>query len=350
MVNIDVAFGIYYALAAISIPLNFIVIGYLCYYWHGKEPKLFSTLLFHLHASIAFEEITALPFIFKYNRDLCLAIEGFRFYFDLKNVLTIMILVYSYSQYIQNGTGITLNVKQIRLMQVFLNLFPCIAFLPFTDNVYTFPERPWCSLPSSNSIIWEIFIQYLWVWIMLIAMSIMNAKILVKLNLNFDSLLLHNYLTNVGNYSLVTFISWVPRTIIRFLYYNSNRRTGLYFYAYYPVYLAGIMYVILFFRNIKNVISFESQVNPSNDSGVFDESIWDGMIVSRDSRAGPSFPDKSFGATSSFFRFDSRASTDTKTLGRTSWTQRSSGIATTPNPLFGVNNNRNDSIDDKNIL
>jgi hypothetical protein len=261
------AFVIYYIIAIISILANVITIIYLFVISRGKPWRIFSLLLFYLHFSLTCEELTAIPFIYKGNETLCLIVESLKFYFGLKNLLAVMMLIRVYSMYVLNSTDFYFPVKNLRIIQIVLSVLPAIAFLPFSDGSYSYPSEPWCSLPASGNLLWEIFIQYLWVWILLCITIYSNLRIIQKLYSSFDSLLMHNYLHNVVNYSIVAFLSWIPRTIIRFSH-SSSTSDYTAFYAYFPMYISGILYVALFFRNITAVKKYEEMTTVGSGSDV----------------------------------------------------------------------------------
>jgi hypothetical protein len=310
--GVYVAFVFYYIIAAISILGNLLVLLYLFYEKGRKEWKLFTIILIYLHISILFEEITALPFIFKYSYGVCLAVEAFKFYFGLKNVFCILMLVRTYSKFIQNSTDFIFRKAHLKSVQMFLTMVPMVAFLPFADRTYTFPNHPWCSLPSSRSIIWEVCIQYLWVWLMLFYTLVENAKIIRQLYRSYDSLLMHNYLSKVGTYSVVSFISWIPRTIIRFANYNSENNVTNSFYSYFPLYVSGILYVILFVNNFHAIESFEEQLGGADSKDMrVDASIWEGMA------------------------FRNSDMTNSQNKSRESWFSQGT-VNPSLNPLFGV--------------
>src|SRR5258708_6839272 len=138
-------FVIYYVVAIISISANLIVLIYLWRLSSGKPLKIFSVVLAYLHFSITFEELTAIPFIYKSHETFCLMIEAFKFYFGLKNILAIMILMRAYSEFVLNSTEFNVPAKHMKFLHIFLTFFPAIAFLPFTTGSYSEPSRPWCS-------------------------------------------------------------------------------------------------------------------------------------------------------------------------------------------------------------
>jgi hypothetical protein len=278
----EVAYIFYYIIAAISISMNLAVLVYLFSKNYRKDWKLFTIILIYLHVSITAEEITAIPFIWKYNNGLCLAIEAFKFYFGLKNVFCILMLVRTYSRFIRNATDIYFTKSKLRMIQFFLTVFPMIAFLPFADGTYTFPSHPWCSLPSTRSIAWEIAIQYFWVWFLLVYMLVENGRIIYQLWTQFDSLLLNNYMAKVGAYSLVSFVCWIPRTLVRFSHSQTEGDEYLSFISYFPMYISGIFFAILFAKNIKQIEAFQDNL-PQKSADLVDLSSWE-KIFDRNSR------------------------------------------------------------------
>lgn len=283
--NLIISSTIYYFFLILGILSNLLVLIYLIRHSLRKGSQLFTTLLFYLHFSLVAEEITTIPYLFKFSEGLCLAVEGLKFYFGLKNVLSILFLVSSYSTYIQKSSNFFIPQKVLIRVQLFLTIFPTITFLPYTNGVYTYPDDPWCSLPTNHNLVWVIFVQYLWVWLMLIFTLITNIRMITTLYYNYDPLLLNHYFSTVVTYSIVAWVSWIPRTVIRFTYYNEDTTNGLLFYSYFPVYIAGILFAALFFRNIPQVLKFE-ELMKHNQIDLSNNSIDWNIIVERNSQIG----------------------------------------------------------------
>jgi hypothetical protein len=256
--GLEAGFIIYYIFATLSISLNSFVVLYLIYTRRNRDWKFYSVILLNLHISTIAENFTAIPFIWKSSSALCLSTEAFKFYFGLQNVLSILVLIRGFSVSVVNPSMNHFTTQKLLTAQAFLIFFPTIVFLPFSDSTYQYPSGPWCSLPSSASIVWEVFIQYLWVWIMLLMAVLDNLRIIRKLYKHYDQTLLADYIPKVAGYTVVTFISWIPRTMVRLSHSTtSHEGTVLAFFSYFPMYVAGILFVFLFFKNIESINTYE---------------------------------------------------------------------------------------------
>jgi hypothetical protein len=254
------AFVFYYIISVISILLNLIIVFYLIKTGWKKENRIFTELLVILHHSIAAENFTALPFIFKFNEGLCLAIESLKFYFGLKNILVIFVLIRTYSMSLNNQLE-RLSPHFQYWRHVFLLVFPMIVFLPYISHTYEIPSHPWCSLPYDHGVLAAVLVQYSWVWALIAYTIAVNCKILYRLFRNYNPVLFNTYVEMVLSYSIISSVSWVPRTIIRFANGEKGGSVEQSFAAYFPMMISGILFALLFYRNFEGINSFEEQLS-----------------------------------------------------------------------------------------
>jgi hypothetical protein len=59
-------------------------------------------------------------------------------------------------------------------------------------------------------------------------------------------------------YAIISIVAWIPRTAARFANYEHNDVDDMDFlYAYIPVYIAGILYTLVFVREKKSLLLFD---------------------------------------------------------------------------------------------
>eukprot|EP01040_Poterioochromonas_malhamensis_P001489 gene1489-1577_t len=212
-----------------------------------------STLLvLFLHLSLVSEEITALPFLFKYNSTLCQIIESFFEYFGLMNIVVIGLIVYAHRWSILDPT-IRIPRNYVNGGIFFVLVFPMITFLPFIDKIYVTPDSPWCSLPYSSGLNWVLGVYLIWVWMVLI-MSLLSSFDLAHRLMTTSGKLFRSYLTTIGMYTVVSLLCWIPRTIVRF---SGNDTNTARFAAYIPIYVSGMLYSLIFRYSRKNMEMYE---------------------------------------------------------------------------------------------
>jgi hypothetical protein len=78
-------------------------------------------------------------------------------------------------------------------------------------------------------------------------------QLLIK---DWNPMLFLRYGENSGTYSAIMCLSWIPRSVL-FFTTSSSENIAERFITYFPVYIAGILNVILFFMNQKELVNFE---------------------------------------------------------------------------------------------
>ena len=143
----------------------------------------------------------------------------------------------------------------------FMFVLPLIAFLPFTDNGFSYPDVPWCSLPESSSKVWAFFVQYLWVWLVLIISASTNIYVvsrILRVMKDFDLFL--KFATNGGAFSFISAISWIPRSYSLF---SNKDTTSESFARYFPAVFAAILYCVLYVINQGGIDRYQSEASKS---------------------------------------------------------------------------------------
>jgi hypothetical protein len=263
------SFVAYYVMSGISIACNLLILAVILIKYRGFNTP-FLVLLALLHFSNIMEDITLIPFIFKGSRGFCVAVEAFKFYFGVMNIFVILFLVQAHRLAIfHHVQSFSPKIKHFACFMIFI--FPLIAFLPFSTNAYQYPDYPWCSLPTGSSIAWAVFVQYIWVWLVILLCIITNLYIMQRVlfrNRNYP--LFRRYAMNSGAYAFVSAISWIPRS---FEFYESSESTDKRFFEYFPMLIAGVLYAVLFFINQEGISKFEaSQSNSIQETMTWDAS------------------------------------------------------------------------------
>jgi hypothetical protein len=123
------------------------------------------------------------------------------------------------------------------------------------------PSHPWCSLPYNHGVLAAILIQYGWVWALISYTIAVNCKILYRLFQNYNPVLFNTYVEMVLSYSIISSLSWIPRTVIRFANKQNGGSVDQSFAAYFPMMISGILFALLFYRNFEGINSFEEQLS-----------------------------------------------------------------------------------------
>jgi hypothetical protein len=272
--SLELSFVFYYLFVVLAICLNFLVLGIIAYKTRlAGISTPFIQLVTALHISNILEEFALIPFLFKGNTNFCLFMESFKFYSGLMNIFTVFFIVQSFRLALfQNVKGFSLTLRYIAFFLIFL--FPLICFLPFSTNSYSYPSDPWCTLSSSTSsasTAWSFLVQFFWVYVIIVLCVMTNLLSLYQLLIkDWNPMLFLRYGKNSGTYSTIMCLSWIPRSIL-FFTTSSSENIAERFIAYFPVYIAGILNVILFFMNQKELVNFEDAHSSTvGDSIVFD--------------------------------------------------------------------------------
>jgi len=267
----------YYVIAIVSFSCSVFV--WTTLYIHGALNTIATRLLLLLHASLMWEEVTSLPYVFNYNATICSMNMMFHMYFGLVNIKSIVMLVISYRYHFFEDTyGVNRIINKYYLHIAFIG--PMIAVIPYADNSYSRTIGPWCTLASSTyttGIIVKIF--YLWIWLMLVIASICLVITVVQAyRIDRDYCL--RFMSRTGMYAIISILCWIPRTATRLdpsKHDIANSTTRLWYYAYLPIYIAGICYTLVFLTEKKALIMFDRDIGPSSSNS---EDLRDGSSFS----------------------------------------------------------------------
>ena len=238
------AYIVYYVVAAISALCSIYVASTLCIV--GSLKTSATKLLLLLHVTLLAEELTSIPHIFNDNRGLCSFIAFFHFYSGLANAAAIGLLVVSYRYHFLEDTWEVMSFidKYSRYM---VGVFPLITLLPFITNSYSNDNQIWCTMETDSHVtnVWAFTVFYGWAWLILdisIAVLIHTMYVVYSVDREFGRKLF----STTGLYAIISLLAWIPRTAARFSNFGGKLDNTAFLYAYFPVYIAGICYTVVY--------------------------------------------------------------------------------------------------------
>jgi hypothetical protein len=260
---------IFNILNSVSIVLSCIVLIFL--YRNAKWNSYFSALLVNFHISLVLDGIVCVPYLYRSNYDLCIAVEVFRTYLDMFNISVLLVLVMCHCLLIVGKYGIV--VKVLTGLRIFIYVYPLIiTFLPFVTYSYEISNNnPWCSIPHLKNR-WPVFLYYITVWLFLAIAVIMVTYTAIKLcrSQHAAEKLFTVFFSTVGLYAFFGFCLWVPRSVFRFDHDEENHDDNnyqiflSYFISYIPIAVEGfVFFCIFFFQERVAIISFETDLSNS---------------------------------------------------------------------------------------
>lgn len=254
--HVSSTFIAYYTVASVSMLCSAFVI--LTLWFHGSLRTSATRLLLALHVTLVCEELTSLPNVFNGNDVICTGVAFLHFYFALASIIAIGFLVISYRyHFFRDSLGINKFIQNWALWLVIL--FPTITLLPFITSAYQEHSGPWCSIGSHwDDYTWTFVVFYLWVWIILFSSAIWLAYTMVQIY-KIDKSSGHRLFSTVGMYSIVSIAAWIPRSAEQLMNYTSGSlKSSEWVISYIPIYLAGILYTMVFLTEKKSLILFDS--------------------------------------------------------------------------------------------
>lgn len=245
----------YYALAGLSVLCSIFVVVTLLF--HGSLRTSATRLLVALHLTLICEELTALPYVYNGDRDLCTTVAFFHYYFALASIVAIGFLVISYRyHFFLDPLGISKFIQQWSLYLVVV--LPMITFLPFSTNTYEAHEGPWCAIGGHrDDHSWTFGVFYVWVWLILFCSAIWLAITMVQIY-KVDKLSGRRLFSTVGMYSIISIVTWIPRTVEQVINFTSGTlNSEEWIISYIPLYIAGFLYTLVFLTEKKALILFD---------------------------------------------------------------------------------------------
>lgn len=254
--HVSPTFIVYYTLASVSMLCSAFVI--LTLWFHGSLRTSATRLLLALHITLVCEELTSLPYVFNGNDVICTGVAFLHFYFALASIIAIGFLVISYRyHFFRDSVGINKFIQKWSLWIV--ALFPTITLLPFITSAYQEHTGPWCSIGSHwDDYTWTFAVFYLWVWIILFSSAIWLVFTMVQIY-KIDKSSGHRLFSTVGLYSVVSIAAWIPRTTEQIINSTTGSlKSSEWVISYIPIYVAGILYTMVFLTEKKSLILFDT--------------------------------------------------------------------------------------------
>lgn len=249
---------LYYVISAISMVGSIFVVGSTLY--HGTTKSCFTFLIICFHLSLLGEEIATMPDAYTTNRDLCLAMQFFHYYFSLMNILVVTLLVEAHRSSILKDPFQS-RVKILKYGAFFIILFPLVSLFVFMDNGYQVSydddNSGWCTPPNSTA--WSIIFYYAWVWLLLITSVLLFAHSFVKI-IKRDKETAKLFSSTIGLYVVISILSWIPRSFQKLFTSGSHHGTVMLFISYLPINVSGILFSLVFLRERRQLFQFSESV------------------------------------------------------------------------------------------
>jgi hypothetical protein len=221
--------------------------------------------VFCLHLSLMIDQIATLPYAFNSNSTLCVIIEMFHYYATLMNYFSLAVLIQAHlCNVIEAFRPYMPFLEKYGLY--FICFFPLIILFRFTDPLYENPEYPWCCVHASIKEPLYIFTYYLWMWLVLCICSLQVAASTYYIYLKTDGYMAWRYFSTIGFYMIIAIGQILPLTVITAVYSDIDddgsfsTRVG----SFFPEYISGILYTIIFFRDREAIETFEIYHNTTN--------------------------------------------------------------------------------------
>jgi hypothetical protein len=251
------AYTILFTIATISISGNIGVAVYLMR--QGKFATPYTFLICWLHASLFFEEFFTLPYIFNGDDTMCDIAKTIHYFSRYINIVTVFLLIQIYRCSIFDDRY---NIRKfIRNYGQYIILFTaCLTFFLWLEPDYTGDELyPWClaQLNVTDSI--YLYTYYLVLMIILLISCISVVQGTYQIYKTADSTTAMRFFFTIGMYVVIAMISWLPTAIANavFLHPDKSSNSDVRVLVYLPLYLGGILYTIIFFKDRKAIEMFE---------------------------------------------------------------------------------------------
>jgi hypothetical protein len=166
----------------------------------------------------------------------------------------------------EDTLGVTPFIEKYSIYLV--GVLPLITLLPLTTGSYSNHNDVWCTMQTDSFLtnLWAFVIFYFWAWPILIFSTIVLYYTMHQVYA-IDKEIGFKLFSTTGMYAIVSILSWVPRTVARFSSFGRNLDNTSFLYAYFPVYIAGIIYTLVFIREKKALLLFDRLSDWTGESG-----------------------------------------------------------------------------------
>lgn len=207
-------------------------------------------LLFLLHITIFFEDLSNFPLIYTGNQGMCEFMGWLHFYTGLANILVISFLGLHHFSYLNLETLTTRIEKLLNKYSLYIIfIFPLITLFPFITNSYADYHGDWCTLPSNErtSNNWAIACFYLWAILFIFGSFFQLVKSIYKFH-KYQLTLHKRLFLSVGCYILISLFCWIPRVIPRIIhvFVDFTSSYQLVIWTTFPLYVSGVLNMIVY--------------------------------------------------------------------------------------------------------
>ena len=255
----------YFIVAAISAICSLFVASTL--WFCGSLRTAATQLLLLVHLTLLMEEVSSLPYLFNDSSGLCTTMAFLRFYSGLGNAMSLGLLVISYRYHFMEDTiGIIPFIE--KYCTSIVGILPLITLLPFVTNSYKNNNEVWCFMETDTIVsnMWAFLVFYAWAWVILIFSTIVLVYTIYEVCM-IDKEMGKLLCSTTGMYATISILAWIPRSVARFAHFG-QRDLGneAYLYAYFPIYIAGIIYTFVFMREKSALLLFDRLSDWNNES------------------------------------------------------------------------------------
>lgn len=236
-----------------------------------------SRLIFYLHVSQVVEAISSFP-NFYYTTLSCTFASFFRSYFNIVQILVSLLMNLLASKMLfSNSTNgdildrFTLD-SRLEVLAFVLPMFEVLHFyllnkLPYKDvSSYEFCVG---ILGGSNEslVLAGYLMYYIPIWLVLICNTGIQIHIMYRIYISkIDRMIINKALKGLGAYSIVLYVSWIPKTVLHFVFeyrrIKGNSKKEFLIAYFLVVYIAGILYALIYyFGEKKSLEAFDKYYN-----------------------------------------------------------------------------------------
>jgi hypothetical protein len=152
-----------------------------------------------------------------------------------------------------------------------LIILPMIVFFRLLDDHYRDVDFPWCVVHSLVKDPLYFFTFFLWIWVSLIFSSIRVVLATQHVYKTTTQTMAWSFFSSVGFYAIIALINWIPTSTMSILYSNpeDDQTTVSRLIDYFPFYVCGILYAIIFFRDRERLEKCEEYQKKTTGSKSF---------------------------------------------------------------------------------
>jgi hypothetical protein len=283
----QVWYTIYFILAALSIT-GALLVGY-SILRYSKSHTTFSNVVFALHVSLCINEIATLPYVFSGNNVICIMAEMVHYYSTLMNYFSLAVLIQAHMCNVIDELRAMFMGPIERYGLYIVYLAPLMVLFRFIDPLYSDTLHPWCTVHASSREPLYVLTYYMWLYMVIVVCTLEVFLSTFYIYRRTDKYMAWRYFSSIGFYMLIALAEFLPNVIITAVYAstdddgNFDNRIG----SYIPLYISGILYTIIFFRDRDAIENFEAyrEQNPDGSRAFSVADIMD--IVEEASKRKP---------------------------------------------------------------